>query len=87
MCLCEVVGSPATGITDSCELPSRCWELNPGSLEEQSMLFFFFFNIFLLRIFLNYISNAIPKVPHTPPHSPTHPLPLFGPGVPLYWGI
>ena len=22
-----------------------------------------------------------------PPHSPTHPLPLFGPGVPLYWGI
>ena len=21
------------------------------------------------------------------PHSPTHPLPLFGPGVPLYWGI
>jgi hypothetical protein len=23
----------------------------------------------------------------THPHSPTHPLPLFGPGVPLYWGI
>jgi hypothetical protein len=45
---------------------------------------------FLLRIFLNYISNAIPKVPYTlppPPHSPTHPLPLFGPGVLLYWGI
>jgi hypothetical protein len=43
---------------------------------------------FLLRIFFNYISNAIPKVPHTLPlHSPTHPLPLFGPGVPLYWGI
>ena len=20
-------------------------------------------------------------------HSPTHPLPLFGPGIPLYWGI
>jgi hypothetical protein len=35
-----------------------------------------------------YISNAIPKVPPThPPHSPTHPLPLFGPGVPLYWDI
>jgi hypothetical protein len=36
----------------------------------------FFFNfIFLLHIFLNYISNAIPKVPHTlpPPTSlPTH---------------
>jgi hypothetical protein len=48
-----------------------------------------FFKIFLLGIFLIYISNAIPKVPHTlpPPHSPTHPLPLFGPGIPLYWGI
>jgi hypothetical protein len=23
----------------------------------------------------------------SPPHFPTHPLPLFGPGVPLYWGI
>jgi hypothetical protein len=22
----------------------------------------------------------------THPHSPTHPLPPFGPGVPLYWG-
>jgi hypothetical protein len=51
--------------------------------------FFFFLFIYLLRIFLNYIANAIPKVPHTlpPPHSPTHPSPFFGPGVPLYWGI
>jgi hypothetical protein len=47
-----------------------------------------FLKIFLLGIFLIYISNAIPKVPHTlPPHSPTHTLPLFGPGIPLYWGI
>jgi hypothetical protein len=44
----------------------------------------FFFLIFLLGIFLVYIFNAIPKVPHIhPPQSPTHPLPLFGPGVPL----
>jgi hypothetical protein len=42
--------------------------------------------LLLLRIFLNYISNAIPKIPPTP-HSPTHPFPLFGPGIPLYWGI
>jgi hypothetical protein len=49
---------------------------------------FFFFLQFLLGIFFIYISNAIPKVPHTlPAHSPTHPLPLLGPGVPLYWGI
>jgi energy-coupling factor transporter transmembrane protein EcfT len=45
--------------------------------------------LLLLYIFFIYISNAIPKVPYTlpPPCSPTHPLPLFGPGVPPYWGI
>jgi hypothetical protein len=53
------------------------------------ILFFIinFFLIFLLGIFLIYISNAIPKVPHTPPHSPTHLLPLLVSGIPLYWGI
>jgi hypothetical protein len=45
--------------------------------------------IFLLDIFFIYISNAIPIVPYTLPLpcSPTHPLPLLGPGIPLYWGI
>jgi hypothetical protein len=52
---------------------------------EKTIPFFFFF---LLRIFLNDISNAIPKVPHyPPPHFPTQPFSFFGPGVPLYWGI
>jgi hypothetical protein len=38
----------------------------------------FFFLIFLLHIFLNYISNAIPKVPHTlPPPLPYPPIPIF----------
>jgi hypothetical protein len=45
----------------------------------------------LLDIFFIYISNAILKVPYNlpppPPCSPTHPLPLPGPGIPLYWGI
>jgi hypothetical protein len=52
--------------------------------EHCSMLIFIF--IFLLSIFFIYISKAIPKVPHTLPHthSPTDPLPLPGPGVPLY---
>jgi hypothetical protein len=42
--------------------------------------------IFLLDIFFIYISIAIPKVPYTLtlPCSPTHPLSLLGPGVPLY---
>jgi hypothetical protein len=42
-----------------------------------------FFSFFKLGIYFIYISNAIPKVPHL---FPTHPLPLLGPGVPLYWG-
>jgi hypothetical protein len=46
---------------------------------------------FLLNIFFIYISNAIPKVPYAllppVPCSPTQPLSILGPGVPLYWGI
>jgi hypothetical protein len=51
-------------------------------------LFNFNFN-FLLDIFFIYISNAILKVPYSlpPPCSPTHELPLLGPGIPLYWDI
>jgi hypothetical protein len=46
--------------------------------------FFFLILIFLfLGIYFIYISNAIPKVPHTLPH----PLPPLGPAIPLYWGI
>jgi hypothetical protein len=43
--------------------------------------FFFvlFFLYFLLRIFLNYISNPIPKVPHTLPPLPYPPIPTFWP--------
>ena len=26
------------GVIDSCQLPCACWELSPGSLEEQSVL-------------------------------------------------
>jgi hypothetical protein len=36
--LCEGVGSPRTGVAESCELPYGCWELNPGSLGEQPVL-------------------------------------------------
>jgi hypothetical protein len=50
---------------------------------------YFFCNYFLLDIFFLCISNTIPKVPYTlpPPCSPTHPLPLLGPGILLYWDI
>jgi hypothetical protein len=37
-CLCEGAGFFGIGIRDHCELPRRCWELNPDSLEDQSVL-------------------------------------------------
>jgi hypothetical protein len=51
---------------------------------------------FLLDMFFIYISNVIlfPSFPSenrlsppTSPWSPTHPIQLPGPGIPLYWGI
>jgi hypothetical protein len=59
-----------------------------GMFFAMSFLFFQLL-IFLLDIFFIYISNAIPKAPYTLslPCSPTHPLLLPGPGIPLYWGI
>jgi hypothetical protein len=44
-------------------------------------------NHFFVNIYSCFSSNAIPKVPYTfpLPCSPTHPLLLLGPGIPLYW--
>jgi hypothetical protein len=36
--ICEGVRCPGTGVTDSCELPCGCWELNPGPLEDHLVL-------------------------------------------------
>jgi hypothetical protein len=50
-------------ITDGCEPPCGCWELNSGPLEEQSVLFFFpgalFIFIFLrfIYLFIYYMST------------------------------
>jgi hypothetical protein len=62
-------------------------ETEPTKSKVETFLLFFF--QFLLDIFFIYFSNAIPKVPYTLPLpcSSTHPFPLLGPGVPLYWGI
>ena len=38
ICLYEGVGSPGTGVIFSCELPVGAGNLNPGLLEEQSVL-------------------------------------------------
>lgn len=39
MCLCEGVGSPGTGVTHRYKPPCQCWDLNPGPLEKQPVLF------------------------------------------------
>jgi hypothetical protein len=57
----------------------------PSSISTYSLTFCFpicslFLFLFLLGIFLIYISNAIPKVPHTlPPQLPYPPTPTFWP--------
>jgi hypothetical protein len=49
---------------------------------------YFFFFSFFIRYFPHLHFQCYPKSPPYPtPQPPTHPLPLFGPGVPLYWGI
>jgi hypothetical protein len=56
---------------------------------EEHFFFFFLFLFFLIRYFPHLHFQCYPKSPPypPPPHSPTHPLPLFGPGIPLYWSI
>jgi hypothetical protein len=61
------------------------WEgitIGPASQIKMVPLLLSFFKIFLLGIFLIYISNAIPKVPHTPSPLPYPPTPTFWP-----WGF
>jgi hypothetical protein len=36
--LCEGIRFRGTGVKDSCEVPCRCWELNPGPLEKLPVL-------------------------------------------------
>jgi hypothetical protein len=47
-----------------------------------------FFRFFFIRYFLHLHFKCYPESPYTPlPCSPTHPLLLPGPSIPLYWGI
>jgi hypothetical protein len=57
------------------------------SKDNEHFFFFSFFQFFSLIFFITYFPQlhfqCYPKSP-PPPHFPTHPLPFFGPGVPLY---
>jgi hypothetical protein len=65
-------------------------KISNKKLEKKNVLVLLFcyvlyFFTFLLDTFFIYISNAIPKAPYIlpPPCSPTHPLLLPGPGIPI----
>jgi hypothetical protein len=54
-------------------------------LGQNFFLFLYECSFFLIRYFLHLHFKCYPKSPpYPPPHSPTHPLPLLGPGVLLY---
>jgi hypothetical protein len=48
-------------------------------------VFIYIFNYVFSSITFPMLSQKFPTP--SSPHSPTHPFPFFGPGVPLYWGI
>jgi hypothetical protein len=59
-----------------------------GSERTQVFFVFFLYLFIFIRYFPRLHFQCYPQSPpYPPPQSPTLPLPLFGPGVPLYWGI
>jgi hypothetical protein len=63
-------------------------ELSPVPMHSRLLPTFSSLYIYFIRYFPLLHLQCYPiSPPYPPPKSPTHPLPLFGPGVPLYWGI
>jgi hypothetical protein len=69
--------------------PNSTFFLRTALKEREHLSFSFsFFLFFLIRYFPCLHFQCYPKgLPYPPSQSPTHPLPLFGPVVPLSWGI
>ena len=63
-------------------------ETTPFTIDTNDIKYLGVTLFFLIRYFPRLHFQCYPKGPlYPPPQSPTHPFPLFGPGVPLYWGI
>ena len=64
-------------------------ETTPFSIVTNNIKYLFFFFPFFIRYLAHLHFQCYTKSPPYPPtpHSPNRPLPLFGPGVPLFWGI
>ena len=54
---------------------------------QRNYLFIYLIKKYFIRYFPHLHFQSYPKSPPNPAHSPTHSLLLFGPGIPLYWGI
>jgi hypothetical protein len=78
--ICTETVAAYAGLSDELTRPRR------GIRHVFFFYFFLTFSNFFIGIFFSYILNAIPKIPYTLPQpcSPTHPLPLLGPGIPRY---
>jgi hypothetical protein len=64
------------------------WLDSPLPDNSSTLLFFFsFFFPFFIRYLAYLHFQCYTKSPLYRPNPPIHPLPLFGPGIPLYWGI
>jgi hypothetical protein len=88
-CLFPKLQSPLSWLWIQHCLGKEKWEMRLPFMQSKDKfsvhsLFFKFF----IRYFPHLHFQCYPKSPpYPPPHSPTHPLLLFGPGIPLYWGI
>jgi hypothetical protein len=65
------------------------WDWRDDSVIKNIFFIYIYIYISFIRYFPYLHFKCYPKssLYPPPPCSPTHPLPLFGPGVPLYWGI
>jgi hypothetical protein len=79
-CAEEVGTRRSLGLINCLAWPNQCAPSPSERFVSVIMIVMIPFLIFLLRIFLNYICNDIPKVPHTlPPPLPYPPIPTFWP--------
>jgi hypothetical protein len=53
-----------------------------GKIFKLEVFFFLIFSLYTFQTLSRMFPYTLPL-----PCSPTHPLPLLGPGIPLYWGI
>ena len=85
LCIVSLFFRYGTYVIQKSHIEKGCYKCESCNNTLTITAFSFIFS--LLDIFFTYISNVIPFPGFLSPCSPTHPLLLPGPGIPLYWGI